>query len=217
MGTRIAGGCSASAVSSRPSTAPKVSRSTWTSLDGLPQNTVNDIAQDPLGYLWVCTFGGLARFDDYDEKLPLLVADTWDKDGIPTYVIGIDIDDSSEHPFTNPRQKLDELAKLGGVPREGGEVGFYDAADAQSLMSALDEIAASVACGVQLGQAPAGPDELVITIDGQPIPHLQSCDEGFGWVYANANLTSIELCNDACDMLHDSGEIQAEFTCPPQP
>ncbi|MCA9686263.1 MAG: VWA domain-containing protein [Myxococcales bacterium] len=160
---------------------------------------------------------GLARFDDYDEELPLLVADTWDKDGIPTYVIGIDIDDSSEHPFTNPRQKLDELAKLGGVPREGGEVGFYDAADAQSLMSALDEIAASVACGVQLGQAPAGPDELVITIDGQMIPHLDSCDEGFGWVYANANLTSIELCNDACDMLHDSGEIQAEFTCPPQP
>ncbi|NVB39537.1 VWA domain-containing protein [Pseudenhygromyxa sp. WMMC2535] len=159
----------------------------------------------------------LARFDDYDEDLPLVVGAAWEDAGIPTYVIGIDIQETSEHPFTTPREKLDEVAVAGGVPRVDGEVAFYDAADAQSLMSALDEIAAAVSCSVELGQAPSGPDELVISIDGEVLPQLESCDEGDGWVYANADYTRIELCNAACEALHDSGEVEAEFTCPPQP
>ena len=35
----------------------------WNVADGLPQATVTGIAQTPDGYLWVSTFGGLARFD----------------------------------------------------------------------------------------------------------------------------------------------------------
>jgi len=35
----------------------------WTTENGLPQNTVVAIAQTPDGYLWLATFGGLARFD----------------------------------------------------------------------------------------------------------------------------------------------------------
>jgi signal transduction histidine kinase/ligand-binding sensor domain-containing protein len=35
----------------------------WTTAEGLPQNTVNDIALLPNGELWLATFGGLARFD----------------------------------------------------------------------------------------------------------------------------------------------------------
>lgn len=31
--------------------------------DGLPQNSVNDMVQSSDGYLWMATFGGLARFD----------------------------------------------------------------------------------------------------------------------------------------------------------
>lgn len=36
---------------------------TWTTANGLPQNTVTGIAQTPDGYLWLSTFDGLARFD----------------------------------------------------------------------------------------------------------------------------------------------------------
>ncbi|MBK7708098.1 MAG: hypothetical protein IPJ30_20700 [Acidobacteria bacterium] len=36
---------------------------TWTTADGLPQNTVTGVAQTPDGYLWLSTFDGLARFD----------------------------------------------------------------------------------------------------------------------------------------------------------
>jgi len=35
----------------------------WTTEDGLPQNSVNAILQSRDGYLWLATFGGLARFD----------------------------------------------------------------------------------------------------------------------------------------------------------
>ncbi len=35
----------------------------WTPGEGLPQSSINDIAQTPDGYLWLGTFNGLARFD----------------------------------------------------------------------------------------------------------------------------------------------------------
>lgn len=35
----------------------------WRTEQGLPQNSVNAIVQDDEGYLWIGTFGGLARFD----------------------------------------------------------------------------------------------------------------------------------------------------------
>ncbi|HKY45138.1 MAG TPA: two-component regulator propeller domain-containing protein [Pyrinomonadaceae bacterium] len=39
------------------------SHETWTTEDGLPQNSINDILQTRDGYLWLATFGGLVRFD----------------------------------------------------------------------------------------------------------------------------------------------------------
>lgn len=161
---------------------------------------------------------GLDRFDLYDEDLPLLVADAWERAGIPTYVIGIDIQEVSEHPFTTPREKLDEVAQLGGVPQPG-DVGFYDAGNAEALMLALDDIASSVSCSVQLGKAPSGVDQLVVSIDGEVIPQIDSCEQGDGWIFSDPDgaLDRIELCNASCDALLEVGEIEAEFLCPPQP
>ena len=42
---------------------PEFALDQWTTQHGLPQNSVTAIAQTPDGYLWVATFGGLARFD----------------------------------------------------------------------------------------------------------------------------------------------------------
>src|SRR4030095_8584967 len=36
---------------------------TWTTEDDLPQNSVNTIVQTRDGYLWLGTYGGVARFD----------------------------------------------------------------------------------------------------------------------------------------------------------
>jgi signal transduction histidine kinase/ligand-binding sensor domain-containing protein len=35
----------------------------WTTENGLPQNSINDILQTRDGYLWLATYGGLVRFD----------------------------------------------------------------------------------------------------------------------------------------------------------
>ncbi len=42
---------------------PRFTVDQWTTVDGLPQNSVNAVAQTPDGYIWVGTFGGMARFD----------------------------------------------------------------------------------------------------------------------------------------------------------
>ncbi len=59
----------------------------------------------------------------YDTDLPLAVGDAWEGAGIPTFVVGIDIDEDGGVVEINPREALDEVAQVGGVPREG-EVGF---------------------------------------------------------------------------------------------
>lgn len=54
------------AQSARPLTAPpEFTVDQWTTIDGLPQNSVNAIARTPDGSIWVGTFGGLARFDGF--------------------------------------------------------------------------------------------------------------------------------------------------------
>jgi signal transduction histidine kinase/ligand-binding sensor domain-containing protein len=45
------------------------SRTTWTQMQGLPQDTIRVITQTADGYLWLGTDEGLARFDGYDFVL----------------------------------------------------------------------------------------------------------------------------------------------------
>lgn len=66
----IAAGAAASARNGAPAPHPTPSpfarqyiQTVWTVQDGLPQNSVNAILQTRDGYLWLGTFGGLARFD----------------------------------------------------------------------------------------------------------------------------------------------------------
>jgi len=57
---------SATGVSARPAKHEAASPfliTHWTTENGLPQNSVTTIVQTPDGYLWLGTFGGLARFD----------------------------------------------------------------------------------------------------------------------------------------------------------
>ena len=42
---------------------PQYITTVWQTEQGLPQNSVNAMLQDHRGYLWIGTFGGLARFD----------------------------------------------------------------------------------------------------------------------------------------------------------
>ena len=62
----LAGGLLASlfvAFARAQSQPPQYVARVWQAEQGLPQNSVTAMLQDRLGYLWVGTFGGLARFD----------------------------------------------------------------------------------------------------------------------------------------------------------
>ena len=50
-------------------TNPQYTYRAWTVEDGLPQVSVNAIAQTPDGYLWLGTNGGLVRFDGIQFKV----------------------------------------------------------------------------------------------------------------------------------------------------
>ena len=41
---------------------------TWTTENGLPQNTINAIVKSPVGYIWIGTDAGLTRFDGMNFK-----------------------------------------------------------------------------------------------------------------------------------------------------
>ena len=55
------------------------------SADGLPSNTVNDMAQDSLGYVWMATGNGLCRYDGFRAAFDITEADqgTVQQNGIP--------------------------------------------------------------------------------------------------------------------------------------
>lgn len=53
----------------------------WTNEEGLPQAAVTALAQDSLGFLWVGTQGGLARFDG--QRFRAFTADPGNPDALP--------------------------------------------------------------------------------------------------------------------------------------
>src|SRR5690606_32583516 len=70
-------------------------------------------------------------FEVYDDSLHTIVGDAYSKDNIPTYVIGIAIDNAPNSNIQdgnpngiNPYVKLNELATLGGTDKPGDEK-FY--------------------------------------------------------------------------------------------
>lgn len=65
----------------------------WTTEHGLPQGTVYSIAQTPDGFLWISTFGGLARFDG----LSFRVYDTVTNPELPnSRLFGVHVDDDGQ-------------------------------------------------------------------------------------------------------------------------
>jgi hypothetical protein len=57
---------------------PQYVTTVWQTEQGLPQNSVTAILQDHRGYLWIGTFGGLARFDGQRFRV-------FDSGGIPGF------------------------------------------------------------------------------------------------------------------------------------
>ena len=160
-----------------------------------------------------------AVFDLYDENLPALVAEAFNDEDIPTYVVGIDIIDGiANYPQDNPYLRLNEVAIAGGFPQPGAEK-FHNAQDEDELRAAISQISSQIGCVIPLEMAPELPELLSIFIDGEEIPRVDSCEgEDYGWLFTNpmGPYDEIELCADACDALHNVGTLSATYNCVPQ-
>jgi hypothetical protein len=150
----------------------------------------------------------------YDTELEQTVRSAYEDNGIPTYVVGIDI--TAEHPVDgrNLRDDLNAVADAGGVARDGDER-FYNVADQDTLAAALDEIARRVECTVALESVPSDPDALVVEIDGDTVPRVDTCTDSDGWRYAADDHSSIELCNAACVSFREVQQLDTTNVCDP--
>jgi hypothetical protein len=162
------------------------------------------------------------RFEVYDDELPIVVGDAWTDDGIPTYVVGIDILDAispvvndGNPDNTNLFDELNTVAVAGGVPN-GGAAQFYQTTNQNELQDALQQIIDdALSCIVPLDPEPAFPELLEIYVDDMMVPPVMDCATEDGWVYSTpaGPYDSIELCGTWCDALKVSGSLTAEYYC----
>lgn len=168
-----------------------------------------------------CSAGsrGGDAFTVYDEALDDVVAQVYETDGIPVYVIGIDIVDRwLETPAANPLERLSEVALAGGVPVDG-EVPFYNSTTRDELQDALDTVAGQIGCTVRV-EADFDSSRLRVEIDDAIVPEVSTCDASQpGWRLSSADEGSVavELCPSSCEVLESAEQVRVGETCPPEP
>ena len=167
-------------------------------------------------------------FNKYDTLVHTNVAGAL-ANGIPTYVVGIDIQNQTSGNAqdgspdnTNPWQRLDQLANEGGTCigdcANGGVEDFYQTANQNELQMAMDQVVAdAVSCTVPLNPQPPFPDLMEVEIGGMSVPKVNDCANEDGWVYVNpmGPYDSIELCGTWCDSLKMAGSLEAKYFCIP--
>ncbi|PCC71644.1 von Willebrand factor type A domain-containing protein [Nannocystis exedens] len=163
-------------------------------------------------------------FEQYDENLSMVVGDAFTNLNIPTYVVGIAIKDETSPTAndgnpdnTNAFQKLNELADIGGRPREG-DVKFYDTQNQVELQMALEEISMQIlSCTITLDPVPKYPDYVEVSVNGTAYGNTQvaSCDGSEdGWMFTTPDKNEIILCGKACSDFQMSGVLDAQYRCP---
>lgn len=149
----------------------------------------------------------------YDDELPGVVASAYDDHGIPTYVVGIDIrDEHVDYADANAHEVLREVARSGGVPRDG-DLPYYAASDEAALYDALDEIAARIECTIPLTQAVPQDADFEVKVGDTVLNEVDNCSTDSGWRFTDAaQRSTIELCGLACDGVRAEGEFETT-TC----
>jgi hypothetical protein len=165
--------------------------------------------------------------ETYDENLPIEVHDAFVVDQISTHVVGVEILDAlvgqgnDGTPYANAYDELNELALMGGAPKNGGvdPEKFHAATDQQQLVDAFDVILAQAQdCSVDLGSTSIGlPDAGMLVefeLDGGPVPMVENCDGQNGWTWL-AEGEVMAFCGFYCDEFKaDATSFQLLYSCP---
>lgn len=168
-----------------------------------------------------------AWYKTYDDRIHGAVEAALTEAQIKTYVIGIGIEDEvtafPNYPVANSHEKLNDLAIKGGTPRDDENTKYFKADNQDSLLAALDEIAASVAsCAVPL-ETPIPPAQapfVELSLKGKGIPFLKdsaSCEGKHGWRWTSEAgvFSSLELCGESCQELKLEAALDVVVGCEP--
>ena len=126
--------------------------------------------------------------------------------GIPTYVVGIDVD-----PSTSAQLKY--LAEAGGKPNANNPDSFYQTTSQTELQAALQQIVDdTLSCVIDVDPEPAEPALFEVWIGATEIAPADDCTKDDGWVWTKPHV-QIELCGQACLDLKKSGQVEARYFC----
>ena len=128
--------------------------------------------------------------------------------GIPTYVLGFGT-------FGLNTGVLNDAAVAGGKAKPGNTK-FYEANNATDLEAALQAIAGGVivpSCSYQLASPPPVPDDVTVTMNGQPVPRSPS--HTMGWDYYPDAMT-ITFFGSYCGTIMSAANTNVGFVygCP---
>lgn len=164
-------------------------------------------------------------FEMYDQTVHTVVDNAFKVDKIPTYVIGIATANmvspvvmDGNPDGINPYTKLNELAVLGGKPKNNPNEKFYNANNQIELDAALDAIITDAqSCVIPLDVEPGFPEFTKVKIGGVLIPKIMNCGNQNGWKYVDPAppYAAIELCGTACASLKQTGAADVEYYCMP--
>jgi hypothetical protein len=168
--------------------------------------------------------------ETYDETLPTTVEDAFMNEGIPTFVVGIDIQDalsgvgSDGAPEANPYERLNDVALAGGVPKNEGMDAekFFNATNQGELLMALEGILGEITdCTIDLSEAGELPDPIQIpyitfTSDGLPVPGpVDDCETEDGWAWIEVGVI-MTFCGTYCDdFKNGTAAFDGTYGCPP--
>ncbi len=126
--------------------------------------------------------------------------------GIPTYVVGIDVDPSTS-------AQLAALADSGGKPNANNPDGFYQTSSQIELQAALQQIVDdTLSCVIEVDPVPSEPDLFQVWIGADQVDAVTDCASEDGWVWTQPH-SQIELCGQACLDLKKSQQVEARYFC----
>lgn len=137
--------------------------------------------------------------------------------GVPTHIIGIDVENAEDDP--DLPEAMDALAQAGGTER------YYPSNSALELHAAVSKIVGEItSCEFDLSPKPAFPLYVSMALAGQPIDRIDgvaSCEAAAmtgrpdGWVYTNADNSAVEICGAACELFTSVGVADVHYGCEP--
>jgi hypothetical protein len=163
----------------------------------------------------------------YDATLPTTVENAYMNEGIPTFVVGIDIQNElvgvgpDGRPEANPRQRLNAVALAGGVPKNMGTSAekFFNATNQAELLLTLEQILQVIDCTSDLpevGSDPAQIPFLQFQSDDRIVPGpFDDCANEEGWAWIEVGHTVI-FCGSYCDDFKNGASFEGTYGCPPE-